>query len=100
MFESLLLEAIQQPVTDPEPLAPVSRESQKPAPVRTKRNHPGRIPIPDHLERVEIVLDLPEEQEGLPSKRPASQTDRLGDLREAGVSAGQADCQRLQTAQV
>jgi transposase len=58
MFESLLLEAILQPASDPEPLAPLPAESQKPA-VRTKRNHPGRIPIPDHLERVEIVLDLP-----------------------------------------
>ncbi len=61
MFEPLLLEAIQQPVSDPEPLVPLV-ESEKPAPVRTRRNHPGRIPIPDHLERVEIVLDLPEEQ--------------------------------------
>ena len=63
MFESLVLESIQQPVPDSEPLAPV--ESPKPA-VRTRRNHPGRIPIPDHLERVEIVLDLPEEQKTLP----------------------------------
>jgi transposase len=61
MFESLLLEASQQPVSNPEPLVPVV-ETEKPAPVRTKRNHPGRIPIPDHLERIEIVLDLPEEQ--------------------------------------
>ena len=74
MFESLLLEAIQQPATDPEPLAPLPAESQKPAPVRTKRNHPGRIPIPDHLERVEIVLDLPEEQKTCPeSGRPLRQ---------------------------
>ena len=61
MFESIVLEAIQQPVSNPEPLAPFV-ESEKPTPVRTKRNHPGRIPIPDHLERVEIVIDLPEEQ--------------------------------------
>jgi transposase len=27
-----------------------------------KREHPGRIPIPEHLERVEIVLDIPEEK--------------------------------------
>ena len=65
MFESLLLEAIQQPAPDPEPMAPLPVESQRPA-VRTKRNHPGRIPIPDHLERVEIVLDLPEEQKTCP----------------------------------
>jgi transposase len=73
MFESLILEAIQQPVSNPEPLVPLV-ESEKPAPVRTKRNHPGRIPIPDHLERVEIVLDLPEEQKICPqSGQPLKQ---------------------------
>ena len=71
MFESVMLEAIQQPASNPEPLAPLV-ESEKPAPVRTKRNHPGRIPIPDHLERVEIVLDLPEEQK-TQSGRPLKQ---------------------------
>ena len=57
MFESLVLKSIQQPA--PEPPAPVASPKST---VRTRRNHPGRIPIPDHLERVEIVLDLPEEQ--------------------------------------
>ena len=61
MFESLVLESIQQPA--PEPPAPVA--SSKSA-VRTQRKHPGRIPIPDHLERVEIILDLPEEQKICP----------------------------------
>ena len=54
-----MLEAIQQPAPNPEPPATVELPRST---VRTKRNHPGRIPIPDHLERVEIVLDLPEEQ--------------------------------------
>jgi len=70
MFESLVLEAIQQPAPDPEPLP---AEPPRIA-VRTRRNHPGRIPIPDHLERVEIVLDLPEEQKTCPeSGRPLKQ---------------------------
>lgn len=70
MFESLILESIQQPVPAPEPLP---AEPPRPA-VRTKRNHPGRIPIPDHLERIEIVLDLPEEQKLCPeSGRPLKQ---------------------------
>jgi transposase len=70
MFESLLLEAIQQPAPVPEPL-PV--EPQRPA-VRIKRNHPGRIPIPDHLERVEIILDIPEKQKTCPqSGQPLKQ---------------------------
>jgi transposase len=71
MFESLMLESIGQPA--PEPLAPLPTETQKPAPVRTRRNHPGRIPIPDHLERIEIVLDLPEEQKIDPSGEPLKQ---------------------------
>lgn len=72
MLDSLVLESIQQPA--PEPPAPLPTESQKPVPVRTKRNHPGRIPIPDHLERIEIVLDLPEEKKLCPeSGRPLKQ---------------------------
>ena len=31
-------------------------------PRSVKRRHPSRIPIPEHLERVEIVLDIPEEK--------------------------------------
>jgi len=31
-----------------------------------KRKHPGRIPIPEHLERVEIILDVPEEEKLCP----------------------------------
>ena len=27
-----------------------------------KRQHPGRIPIQEHLERLEIILDIPEEK--------------------------------------
>ena len=60
MFDSLLLEAAQEPAPTPEPLTP--SVAPRPAAVRAPRNHPGRIPIPDHLERVEIVLDLPENQ--------------------------------------
>ena len=71
MFESLMLESLQQPA--PEPLAPLETETPKPAPVRTQRNHPGRIPIPDHLERIEILLDLPEEQKIDPNGDPLKQ---------------------------
>ncbi len=71
MFESLVLEA--DPTTGPRPGTRLPAESPRPA-VRTRRNHPGRIPIPDHLERVEIVLDLPEEQKICPqSGRPLKQ---------------------------
>lgn len=33
---------------------------------KAKRNHPGRIPIPEHLERVEIILDIPEQDKICP----------------------------------
>jgi transposase len=71
MFESIMLESVGHPA--PEPLAPLPAETPKPTPVRTRRNHPGRIPIPDHLERIEIVLDLPEEQKNDPSGEPLKQ---------------------------
>jgi transposase len=66
MFDSLLLEAAQQPeplgknpADDPE--IPAPKPSRK-----TKRRHPGRIPIPEHLERVEILLDIPEQERVCP----------------------------------
>jgi transposase len=71
LFDSLLLEAAQEPASIPEPVTP---PEPKLAAARTPRNHPGRIPIPDHLERVEIVLDLPEDQKICPeSGRPLKQ---------------------------
>jgi len=33
---------------------------------KAKRKHPGRIPIPEHLDRVEIILDVPEEEKICP----------------------------------
>ena len=71
MFESIMRESVGQPA--PEPLAPLPEETPKPAPVRARRNHPGRMPIPDHLERIEIVLDLPEEQKIDPNGDPLKQ---------------------------
>ena len=40
--------------------------SEKRKSVKAKRKHPGRIPIPEHLERVEIILDVPEEEKICP----------------------------------
>ena len=34
--------------------------------VKAKRKHLGRISIPEHLERVEIIVDLPEEKKVCP----------------------------------
>jgi len=66
MLEPLILEAINEPAPSPEPIAPLLAKPERKAPPKTKRKHPGRIPIPEHLERVEIVLDVPEEQKTCP----------------------------------
>lgn len=63
MFDPLVLDAIEQPAPSPVPVdLPVPQESKVKARQTAKREHPGRIPIPEHLERVEIVLDIPEEK--------------------------------------
>ena len=62
MLDPLILEAINQAVPSMEPIAPLATKPLRKTPVKTNRNHPGRIPIPEHLERVEIVLDVPEAQ--------------------------------------
>ena len=71
MFDNLILEAEEQPEQATEQ---PSVENPDPPPrrrMKTRRNHPGRIPIPDHLERVEIILDIPEEEKICPeTSRP------------------------------
>ena len=62
MFDSLLL-APNTLQTPPEAEAPVTQKGVKP---RKASRHQGRVPIPEHLERVEILLDIPEEQKVSP----------------------------------
>jgi transposase len=62
MLDPLILETTHQPASSTEPIAPLLAKAERKTPLKPKRNHPGRIPIPEHLERVEIVLDVPEEQ--------------------------------------
>jgi transposase len=67
MFDSLVLEAALQPEIAPSPLGnDKDNEPIKKNPQKTKRNHPGRIPIPDHLEKVEIIVDIPEQDKLCP----------------------------------
>jgi transposase len=62
MFDHLVLDAIEQPAPSPVPVdLTVAQEPKKPHHT-AKRQHPGRIPIPEHLERVEIFLDIQEEK--------------------------------------
>jgi transposase len=66
MFDELLLEAHEQPSPLPEPSLEPAFATERKRLKASKRQHPGRIPIPEHLERVEIVLDIPEEEKICP----------------------------------
>jgi transposase len=68
MLDPLIIEAINQPEISSTPLAEM-RETVTPPPKKikkAKRRHPGRIPIPEHLERREILLDVPEAEKVCP----------------------------------
>jgi transposase len=62
MFDPIVLQSLNQNV-QPFPAAPVKPETIKP---RKASQHHGRVPIPEHLERVEILLDIPEEEKVCP----------------------------------
>jgi transposase len=66
MFDGLVLEALDQPAPQPLPELPAQDKPERKKPRTIKRRHPGRIPIPEHLERVEIILDIPEEKKVCP----------------------------------
>jgi len=65
MLDSIVLQSLDQNATAQQPpeTASVSAEIIKP---RKASQHHGRVPIPEHLERVEILLDIPEEQKVSP----------------------------------
>jgi transposase len=68
MFDTLVREAADQPPAQIEPLAelPETKVPEKKRRTTTKRRHPGRLPIPEHVERVEIVLDIPDQDKRCP----------------------------------
>ena len=59
MFDNIVIDSIEQNRMDAPPEAPVEKAVRKAAGARA---HHGRVPIPEHLERVEILLDVPEEE--------------------------------------
>jgi len=68
MFESFILQGIELNKDVEKTTPPVQKKKKS-----ESRQKFGRIPIPEHLERVEILLDIPEEQKvcketGLPLK--------------------------------
>jgi len=63
IFQSLMLETLKNRENETEAAVPSQSEPGLPKQVRKSsppRQHPGRIPIPEHLERNEIILDIPE----------------------------------------
>ena len=64
MFDSIIMESIGQNAQIP-PLADFKPETQTVRPRKPSQHH-GRLPIPDHLERIEILLDIPEEKKVCP----------------------------------
>lgn len=66
MFDPMVMELLLQPETEKVAELPEIPSSEEKKPPRAKRRHPGRIPIPEHLERVEILLDIPEEEKICP----------------------------------
>lgn len=65
LFEGIILDADKQALPPPEPLAKVEPSEEKKKAV-TNKNHHGRIPLPEHLERQEIILDVAEEDKRCP----------------------------------
>ncbi len=58
-----MLDILEQPEAPNEQIEIPVPEKKK---TLKKRVHPGRIPIPEHLERVEIILDIPETEKICP----------------------------------
>ena len=68
MFDSIIQESLAQSAAisaQVEADAPVAAIT-KPGKERKERVQHGRLPIPEHLERVEVLLDIPEEQKVCP----------------------------------
>jgi len=67
LMDALLLQSLPDPETAAEPPADQTEESQLETSKRQKRHSAhGRLPIPDHLERVVVELDVPEEDRVCP----------------------------------
>ena len=66
LFDPMVIEVLQQPEAETTAELPVSPSPKEKKTPKSKRRHPGRIPIPEHLERVEILLDIPEDEKICP----------------------------------
>lgn len=63
LFDPLLLQSLPSPAATEKPEEELAGETDEPLPPRRKKRTPhGRLPIPDHLERVVIELDIDESE--------------------------------------
>jgi transposase len=65
MLDSIILESLEQNAQPAPPAAEIQCTPEAIKPRKASQHH-GRVPIPEHLERVEILLDIPEEQKICP----------------------------------
>src|SRR3989339_2033681 len=65
MLDSIILESLEQNAPQMPLAADVPIQPEVVKPRKVSQDH-GRVPIPEHLERVEIILDIPEEQKVCP----------------------------------
>jgi len=65
MFDEIVLDSLKRnaEIQEPQEDASVTQTVKK---RRKASRHHGRVPIPEHLERVEILLDIPEEEKICP----------------------------------
>ena len=74
LFDPMVFEVLQQPEAETTAELPMNPSPEEKKTPKSKRRHPGRIPIPEHLERVEILLDIPEDEKICPETgRPLKQ---------------------------
>ena len=64
MLDSISIESLESHKSSAMPEPVIAQPVSKPR--SNTKSHPGRTPIPDHLERVEILLDVPEEKKICP----------------------------------
>ncbi len=65
-FDSLILESMELNVDQPSAPEPPVVEKMTVKATSSERRKFGRIPIPEHLERVEILIDIPEDKKLCP----------------------------------
>ena len=97
MFDGLLLEALEQPAAPHDDAATqqpdITLAGNRSSAAR--RRHPGRLPIPEHVERVEIILDISAEDKV--ARRLQSRSKESVGKSQRNSSTDLADCWSMHT---